>query len=142
VYRLAEQIDAYEDHRTGAHLASQAMVVAINFLGRNDYRATPFIVAGHCGAKDANKFVDLIKLIVTAYENSGALKAFGWPFSISTDGDSARQKGGFALLSSLELNCTSPLGKLLYPLVGMNLMVGPHDILLDFDWKHIIKREQ
>jgi hypothetical protein len=142
LHELARQVLSDDEQSAQAHFASQATVVALNFLGQEDYRATPFIVSGCCGAKDAQDFVKRMILIIKAYEESGAQRQFGWFFSFATDGDLARRKGGFCLLTSQELNRHSQLGQLIYPLVGMNCMVGPHNITLDFDWKHIIKREQ
>jgi hypothetical protein len=123
------------------HYASQATVVALNFLGRNDYRSLPFLVNGCCGTKDARAFVNLMKLIIQSYSDSGAAARFGWFFSFATDGNAARRKGGFHYLLGHKLETSTELGKQLTGLLGMNYMVGPHDITLDFDWKHIIKRE-
>jgi hypothetical protein len=142
VEKLAWQLSSDGEAPALAHLATQATVVALGFLGRYDYSSTPFIVSGCCGSKDASDFVDRLDMILTAYKNSGAVDKFGWPASVQTDGDSTRRKGGFTLLTSCELNRSSALGKLIYPLMGMNCMVGPHDITIGFDWKHNAKRER
>jgi hypothetical protein len=123
------------------HYALQATVVALNFLGRDDYRSLPFLVNGCCGAKDARAFIDLMKLIIQSYSDSGAADRFGWFFSFATDGDAARRKGGFHYLLGHKLETSTELGERLSGLLSMNYMVGPHNITLDFDWKHIIKRE-
>jgi hypothetical protein len=138
--RLQSMLLPADGQTKKAHYASQATVVALNFLGREHYRALPFVVHGGCGTKDAKGFVDLMKLIIKAYADSEALSCFGWFFSFATDGDAARRKGGFHYLLGSELDMSSKLGKQLGGLLGMNYMVGPNNITLDFDWKHIMKR--
>jgi hypothetical protein len=138
--RLQSMLSPSDGETKQAHYASQATVVALNFLGREQYRALPFLVHGGCGTKDAKGFVNLMKLIIKGYADSTALSCFGWFFSFATDGDSARRKGGFHYLLSCKLDMSSSLGKRLEGLLGMNYMVGPNDITLDFDWKHVMKR--
>jgi hypothetical protein len=142
VANLANRVyDATVDKKLRPHLATQATVVAAIFHGEHDYRAQPFIVAGCCAEKDAVASRNLFELMIKTWDDSGAQEEFGWPFSIATDGDAARRKAGFDLLCRDWLNPNEKIWQRLHELVGLNTQVGPHNIVLDFDWKHIIKRE-
>jgi hypothetical protein len=140
VISLSTKIFPEEGHDAECHFASQATVVAASFLGKSDYRDLPFVIAGGCGTKDGSAFCRLLHQIIDTWERSGAQSRFGWFWSVATDGDSSRRRGGFDVLLKDKLDQSNELGKLICPLHGMNLMVGPHNITLDFDWKHIIKR--
>lgn len=140
--RLAALLFPPNGQEPQCHFATQATVVAFNLLNsRDNYHSVPFLICGCCLKKDATTFQNLIKQLIRVWENSGAKDHFGYFWCISTDGDPGRRRGGFALLLQYKLDRYSDLGRILYKLRGMNFMTGPHLITLNFDWKHLIKRE-
>jgi hypothetical protein len=141
IFRIADKLFPVGEHIPECHFASFATVVSLNFLGKDDYHAIPFIVSPCCGVKDADKFKSLISIIIETWEKSGALAKYRWFWSVATDGDSSRRKGGFNMLLQYSIQHGTPLGDKLCDLEGMNLLTGAHGITLDFDWKHVIKHK-
>jgi hypothetical protein len=144
--RIAEEM--YEERaedkpKSKYHYASQATTIAVSFFSPDDYRALPFSLSGTCGKKDSNAFVEQVAQIKQAWQESDCKSRYGPLWSIATDGDASRRKGGFEALLKEDLVKDTPLGHLLWPLheLGMNMKVGDGDgMTLDFDWKHVIKR--
>jgi hypothetical protein len=141
--QLASKLHPSDGSTPSVHLATQATTVAVNFHGEADYHAEPFAVFGCCGSKNSVEFEDLISQVIRLWEESGAKDRCGWFWSFATDGDSSRRRGGFdTLLARVLTSKDSPkLHAKLKDLLGMNLQTGPHDITLEFDWKHIVKRQ-
>jgi hypothetical protein len=140
--RIAEEMRS-QPSESKYHTASQATTIAVSFFGQEDYRAVPFSLSGTCGKKDSSIFVEQIAQIKQAWKDSGSENLFGPLWSIATDGDASRRKGGFEALLWQDLPMDTPLGCLLWPLHkhGMNMKVGDDEgMTLDFDWKHVIKR--
>jgi hypothetical protein len=141
--RIAEEMDRIPKE-SKHHYANQATTIAVSFFGTEDYRALPFSLSGTCGKKDSDLFIQQLAQILEAWDSSGCLEQFGPLWSVATDGDSSRRRGGFEALLKDDLRKDTPLGKKLWPLfkLGMNMKVGDETtgLTLDFDWKHIIKR--
>jgi hypothetical protein len=102
-------------------------------------RPLPFLVAGCCRKKSAANSAGLFEQFFRVWEASGLHRRLGWFASIATDGDSSRRRGGYFTLLKQKVNPNGDLYKMLVWMQGMNLYVSPHNITLDFNWKHIIK---
>jgi hypothetical protein len=122
------------------HFATQATVAAVTVHDPKSSHPLPFLVSGGCGKKSAEDSAGLFQQLYCVWESSGMVRRLGWFWSIATDGDSSRRRGGYATLLSHPLDPTGELWKVLHRLQGLNLFVGPQAVTLDFDWKHIIKR--
>lgn len=139
--RLRDQLQPPDSSRPAIHFATQATVAAVTIHDPNNSRPIPFLVSGCCHKKSATGSASLFEQFFRVWEASGLHERLGWFASIATDGDSARRRGGYLTLLKYALNPKGELYKTLVRIQGMNLFVGPHDVTLDFDWKHIIKRE-
>jgi hypothetical protein len=129
-----------EGHHPYLHFASQATVAAVTVHDPKSSHPMPFLVSGGCGKKSVDDSVSLFEKLYSVWESSGMVRRLGWFWSVATDGDSSRRRGGYTSFLSHPLSPSGDLWKVLHRLQGLNLFVGPHDVTLDFDWKHIIKR--
>jgi hypothetical protein len=136
---LRDQLRPSDGTAPKIHFANQATVAAVTVHDPKNSHPIPFLVAGGCGKKNAESSAGLFEQFFRVWENSGMHKIIGWFSSIATDGDSSRRRGGYMTLLQHKLDPNGELHKVLVKLQGMNLFVGPHDVTLDFDWKHIIK---
>jgi hypothetical protein len=121
------------------HFANQATVAAVTVHDPAKSHPMPFLAAGGCGKKNAESSSGLFEQFFRVWEGSGMHRTLGWFSSIATDGDSSRRRGGYTTLLQRMLDPEGKLYQVLVELQGMNLYVGPHDVTLDFDWKHVIK---
>jgi hypothetical protein len=136
---LRDQLRPSDGSAPTIHFANQATVAAVTVHDPKNSDPIPFLVAGGCGKKNAESSAGLFERFFRVWENSGMHKILGWFLSIATDGDSSRRRGGYMTLLRQELDPNGELYKVLVKLQGMNLFVGPHNVTLDFDRKHIIK---
>jgi hypothetical protein len=123
------------------HVATQGSVTTVAFNGQEDYGAKPVVAYPTCGKKDAAEAADFIDIFILCWLESGAVENVGWFWFFATDGDSARRKGWSSKLLAFPLDTSASFYPYLAGLQGLNLQVGPHNITLDFDFKHIIKRK-
>jgi hypothetical protein len=141
IMELSEKMFPEDDTPPCRHFATEATVAAVSLLGAGDYRAVPIVVAPVCGSKKAEAFVEFIVQQQRVWRLSGAQEKYGPIWSVGTDGAAPRRKGGTHYCLKEDVSAEKGYGKKLHQLPGMNLKVGPEDITLDFDWKHLIKRE-
>jgi hypothetical protein len=126
----------------GFHLGREATSAAVGFLGRQDHAALPFLLSAICGHKKAEHFVDLLAQIYEAWNLSGCENHMGSIRIIDIDGDGSRRKGGNEVMLQHNLrDVDTEAWQLLCSCLGLDLRVGPGGSVLEFDWKHILKRE-
>jgi len=61
--------------------------------------------------------------------------------SFSSDGDQLRRMAMYFVCMRFVIQAGDSLFVLARSLLGLNLFVGPMCITMDFDWKHLLKRE-
>ncbi|KIK90958.1 hypothetical protein PAXRUDRAFT_35130 [Paxillus rubicundulus Ve08.2h10] len=91
------------------------------------------VIVAHCFGKDQTYLVlatPSCKEDYTDWDND-AHKKVGPLWSFATDGDATCQAHPVS----------SPIYGILSGLAGLNLYTGPHDMTLDFDYKHILKHK-
>ncbi|KAJ7716441.1 hypothetical protein B0H16DRAFT_1339048, partial [Mycena metata] len=123
------------------HLASEATVVAFGALAREPelYNPRPICISGTCKAE---KGVEHTAFLRTLNEAANNRKVHGniiyRNICCASDGEAKR---GLALaLEFMKYQLPSgPLRRLLEPLQFMDLSVGPDDMTLDKDFRHVIK---
>ncbi|KAG6819279.1 hypothetical protein H0H93_013480 [Arthromyces matolae] len=124
------------------HHAKEATIVAIapvaNML---HYYPIPLILSGTCKAETGQQLANWISQFVEFYHNHEQGEQLHGPiFSFASDGASSFRLARFLLFMKHAVEPDSPLGKILYPLDGLNCFTGPYGILGTCDFKHVIKR--
>jgi hypothetical protein len=143
VIDLVSQLKGSPGRAPSLHLATQAAVVAMTVHGR-DGQTRPFMTIPCCGQKDASYAASLFRQLIRCWDtiirDEGFDPGNAYPWSIATDGDSARRKGGYTVLLASELDPEASFFPFITGLLGFNYAVGPHNIILSLDEKHVIKR--
>ncbi|KAI5994112.1 hypothetical protein F5J12DRAFT_726460, partial [Pisolithus orientalis] len=121
------------------HLGKEMTVIIAHCFGED--QTYPILAAPSCKEEDYNDWEKVIENVIDAWYSNDAQKLVGPPWSFVTDGDSTRQKAGHKIFMKSKLDESSPLYGILSGLPGLNLQTGPHDMMLDFDYKHIIKHD-
>ncbi|KIN94711.1 hypothetical protein M404DRAFT_167565 [Pisolithus tinctorius Marx 270] len=121
------------------HLGKEMTVIAVHCFGEDDMY--PVLAAPSCKEEDHNDWEKLMKTTIDVWYSGDAQKMVGPLWSFATDGDSTRRKAGHKVFMKSKLDESSSLYGILSDLPGLNLYTGPHDMTLDFDYKHIIKHK-
>ncbi|KAH9014798.1 hypothetical protein EDB83DRAFT_2508640 [Lactarius deliciosus] len=127
------------------HLASEATVAAIGVLSSDprEYAVRPILFSGTCKKETSEQHARVIKTVLNACNRQKRRNNATYrTVCIASDGEA---KHGDALViqtMTSELSVNSPIYALLRPLDFLNLLVGPDDITVDKDFKHIIKRQR
>ncbi|KAI5980753.1 hypothetical protein EDD15DRAFT_2381342 [Pisolithus albus] len=100
----------------------------------------PLLTAPSCKEEDHADWQDLILKLVNTWYETDAHKKIGPLWSFATDGDATRRKAGHHVFMTTKLTTSSPLYCILSGLPGLNLYTGPHEMTMDFDYKHLFKR--
>ena len=114
------------------------MVVVAHCFGED--QTYPLLAAPSCKEEDHMDWEMLIHYVINSWYESDAHKKIGLLWSFATDGDATRCKAGHKVLLQSKLTPSSPIYGILSGLTGLNLYTGLHDMTLDFDYKHILKR--
>ncbi|KAJ7872498.1 hypothetical protein B0H14DRAFT_2344661, partial [Mycena olivaceomarginata] len=137
-YELALKLS--EDIKKGtAHLANELTVVAASCFGEGG--TYPILALPSCKALNADNSQRIYETVTEAWEKSGAATKVGEIWSWSTDGAMPRHIAGYRCFLSQKLSPTRPIYGTLASMVRLNLHAGVNEITLDFDYKHIFKRE-
>ena len=136
-YESAEQL-AGKISSGKVHLGKEMMVVVTHCFREDG--TYPLLAAPSCKAEDSSDWEVLIHNLIDAWYKTDADKTVGPLWSFATDGDATRRKAGHKVFMSSKLAPSSPLFCILSDLPGLNLNVGPHEMTLDFDYKHLLKR--
>ena len=100
----------------------------------------PLPAAPSCKVEDHSDWESLMHKIRDTWYQTDAPQKIGPLWSFATDGDATRRKAGHRIFMAIKLTSSSPLCPILSGLNGLNFYAGPHNITLDFDYKHLIKR--
>ncbi|KAG1741482.1 uncharacterized protein EDB91DRAFT_1248037 [Suillus paluster] len=120
------------------HLGKEIMVVGAHVFSEDGLY--PILVAPTCKSEDASDMEFIFNTTINSWYASGADKEIGPIWSFATDGDATRRKAGHRTFIQTPLPLMSPLYGTLSNLPGLNLLTGAHEIMLDFDYKHVFKR--
>ncbi|KAN0131279.1 hypothetical protein V8E53_010983 [Lactarius tabidus] len=118
------------------HLATEDTVAAISVLSSEpqEYTVQPILFSGTCKKETSEQHA--------CNKHNKRNQVSYCTVCIASDSDA---KLGDALIiqtMTSELSPSSPIFALLRPLEFLNLLVGPDDITVDKDFKHLIKRQQ
>ncbi|KAJ7619699.1 hypothetical protein FB45DRAFT_1063039 [Roridomyces roridus] len=134
---LAEAIDRGE-----VHIATEATVVATGVYSRDprESNALPICISGTCKHETSEQHADFLRTVYDAIEsrkNHGSV--IYRTISFASDGESKRGKALSLAFMQSHLASSSPIYPLLNPLQLMNRRVGPDDITISKDPRHVIK---
>ncbi|KAJ7431083.1 hypothetical protein FB451DRAFT_1065033 [Mycena latifolia] len=118
------------------HLGKEMTVAAILLFGESG--TYPILAAPTCKQEDADDMEFIFSTIIQSW--AGFKGRVGAIWSIATDGDATRRKAGYNMFVKIPLSAASSLFGTLSNMLGLNLFTGDDEIMLDFDWKHILKR--
>ncbi|KIO02069.1 hypothetical protein M404DRAFT_28042 [Pisolithus tinctorius Marx 270] len=96
-------------------------------------------LAPSCKEEDHIDWQDLILKLVNTWYETNAHKTIRLLWSFATDGDATHCKAGHEIFMATKLTLASPLYSILSGLPGLNLYTGPHEMTMDFDYKHLFK---
>lgn len=99
------------------------------------YSTRPILISGSCKCETGFQHATLINTGYLASHKSRLQMIL-----IASDGESRRGEALVQMTFKCQLNPTSPIYDMLYPLPLMNLEVGEDDLTADKDYKHVFKR--
>ncbi|EIW77098.1 hypothetical protein CONPUDRAFT_129281 [Coniophora puteana RWD-64-598 SS2] len=138
--RIAESLAREE-----CHLGKEATVIAVTTWGNDSIY--PLLAAASCKSETPAQIGDIMQTAIRSWNESGAREKLGPIWSVATDGDATRRRGfhdNFLKHELDELHAVSQLRvavRTVRVMPGLNRFVGDDGITLDFDYKHIFKRE-
>ncbi|KAH9015472.1 hypothetical protein EDB84DRAFT_1582181, partial [Lactarius hengduanensis] len=137
---LCEAIESDE-----IHLATEATVAAIGVLSSEprEYAVRPILFSGTCKKETSEQHARVIKTVLEGcHKQKRRNNATYRTVCIASDGEAKRGDALVIQTMTSELSVGSPIYALLQPLRFLNLLVGPDDITVDKDFKHIVKRQR
>ncbi|KAI6109750.1 hypothetical protein F5141DRAFT_1063906 [Pisolithus sp. B1] len=137
-YESAEQL-AGKLAAGDVHLGKEVTVVVAHCFGEGI--SYPLLTALSCKEEDHADWQDLILKLVNMWYETDTHKKIGPLWSFATDSDATRRKAGHHVFMTTKLTTSSPLYCILSGLPGLNLYTGPHEMMMDFDYKHLFKLE-
>lgn len=123
------------------HLSTEATVVAVAPLRKNDYIALPLLALPTCKSDPADSQRHMIKCILKEWKTDTRTASLGPIVTIATDGD-AKQRLAFDQLLRVNNKPSTMIASILDQLPLMDTAVGDDDVLVHFDDKHVIKRHR
>ena len=121
------------------HLGEEVTVVGAHIFSEDGLY--PLLAAPTCKSEDATDMEFIFNTVINGWQVAGGEQDIGPLWSFATDGDATWRKAGHRTFLKHWLPITSPLYGTLSNLPGMNIYTGNGDVTLNFDYKHIIKRE-
>ncbi|KAL1677905.1 hypothetical protein EV122DRAFT_278718 [Schizophyllum commune] len=123
------------------HIGKEFSVVAIAPHAPSRYDALPIVLSPTCKRGDvADSYRFLVSCVRAWKESEWGERWTGPLWAIASDGDATRRAAMFALCMKHDLDPNSSLYQRLHNCAGLNLRVGDDNLVMDFDYKHIIKR--
>ena len=108
-----------------------------------EYAVRPILFSGTCKKETGEQHARVIQTLLEACNKQKRRnKATYRTVCIASDGEAKRGDALVIRTMTSELSVDSPIYALLRPLEFLNLLVGPDDITVDKDFKHIIKRQR
>ncbi|KAH9005718.1 hypothetical protein EDB86DRAFT_2795503 [Lactarius hatsudake] len=127
------------------HLATEAMVAAIGVLSSEpcEYAVRPILFSGTCKKETSKQHARVIKTVLEGCHKQKRRNNATYR-TVCITSDSEAKRGDVLVIQTMtsELSAGSPIYMLLQPLRFLNLLVGPDDITMDKDFKHIVKRQR
>ncbi|EGO28252.1 hypothetical protein SERLADRAFT_434137 [Serpula lacrymans var. lacrymans S7.9] len=126
------------------HYGKEATVAVIAAFLPTNYNPLPVLVSPTCKNEMAAEAVCLIQTILDCLSSHpDGENCFGPIWCFLTDGDSTRRQACYTLFMCKELtsNNVNGLFEVLSRLPGLNLFTGSHNVTIDSDPKHLIKRK-
>ena len=123
----------------------KATLAAIDVLSSEprEYAVRPILFSGTCKKETSEQHACIIKTVLEACNKQKKQnKSIYRTVCIASDGEAKRRDMLVIQVMTSELSTESPIYTLLQPLEFLNLLVGPDDITVDKDFKHIIKRQR
>ncbi|KAH9036309.1 hypothetical protein EDB85DRAFT_2209149 [Lactarius pseudohatsudake] len=127
------------------HLASEATVATIGVLSSEprECAVQPILFSGTCKKETSEQHARVIKTVLATCNRQKRQNNVTYrTVCIASDGEAKRGDALVIQTMTSELSMDSPIYALLRPLEFLNLLVGPDDITVDKDFKHIIKRQR
>ena len=123
------------------HYGSEASVVAIAAHRSDHYQAIPLVVSTKCGTETGVECASWLKIVMESWESHEFGARHNGPiWTVASDGEASLRNSRFNLCMDRDLDRSSPLGKKLSRLSGLNLRTGPGDVTMTADYKHAFKR--
>lgn len=117
-------------------------LVLHHMLAQTLSRVTPLGIAASDGSQKGEQLAVWLDVVLSTWKNDPNGEAVHGPiWAIGTDGASAYRKAKHILCTAKELDPTSELGRMLHPLVGLNLETSKDGIIGTCDPRHVLKRE-
>lgn len=126
------------------HLGREASVIAIGSFGTTPVLrgALPIAVSPTCKQETPEMSAEILERVIRCCVTPEMIDKVGQLWSFASDGDAGRRAMLYAKFLKHEVTTQHELFPYVGSLPGLNLLVGDHDITGDFDWKHILKREE
>ena len=123
------------------HYGSKASVVAIAAHRSDHYQAVPLVVSTKCGTETGEECATWLKVVMDSWaSHEHGAKRNGPIWTVASDGEASLRNSRFYLCMDHDVDGSSPLGKKLVQLPGLNLRTGPRDVTMSADYKHAFKR--
>ncbi|KAG2740438.1 hypothetical protein P692DRAFT_201728137, partial [Suillus brevipes Sb2] len=132
--RIAQKI-----HNQEVHLGKEVTVIGVACFGEDELY--PVLAAPTCKTENAADMEGILTRAIERWSATGADTLVGPVWSFATDGDATRRAAGHRLFVKTPLSSYSPLYATLSDMPGLNTFTGDNEVTLDFDFKHIFKRE-
>lgn len=101
----------------------------------------PILFSGTCKKETSEQHARVIKTLLEACNKQSKRNQVSYhTVCVASDGEAKRGDALVIQAMTSDLSPSSPIYALLRPLEFLNLLVGPDDITVDKDFKHIIKR--
>ena len=124
------------------HFGKEATVAGFAPFRDSHYGVRPVLCSLTCKSETAAESAELIALIIKLWDKSPNGRTKHGPlWSVGSDGDAKRRKALYDLLMEEMLDPSSDLYAKLHILCGLNLFTGKGGIHMDYDLKHLLKRE-
>lgn len=140
-FKDVEQLEkALHTDKTSCYGKEATVVVIAPASGKDKLGGVPLAVSSSCKSESGSQFASWLREVINAWHTNPCGERIHGPiWTIATDGESSLRVGKYLLCMSEDLDRDSPLGKLLYPLRGLNCRVGSGNIVATCDPKHVFK---
>jgi hypothetical protein len=146
VEKLRKSLYNPENDGSKVCIGGEATVIAIAPIARvggkmEHYQAIPLALSASCKTERGPELASWMKELINIYtEHPLGANTTGPVWSWATDGDSSYHSANHQLCMAVEIDPSSPPGKLLHQLLGMNLFTSLEGIIGTCDPKHVYKR--
>lgn len=146
IEKLRKALYNPENDSSKVCIGGEATVIAIAPIARvggtmENYQAIPLALSASCKTERGPELASWMKELMDIYnEHPLGAKTTGPIWSWATDGDSSYRSAKHQLCMAVEIDPSTPPGKILHQLSGMNLFTSLEGIIGTCDPKHVFKR--